>query len=153
MAIPSEEVERRVERFVADCRARGLKATHQRIEVFRELACSEEHPDAETLWERVRRRIPSVSRDTVYRALGMLEQQELVRRVDPLHDRARFDANMTRHHHFVCTECGMVRDFQSRTLDAFEPPAEVRGWGDVRFVQVQLRGVCARCQSRKHSPR
>jgi Fur family peroxide stress response transcriptional regulator len=149
MVIPKQEVRRRVEQLVDACRAEGLKVTHQRTEVFRELARTEEHPDADTIWERVRRRVPAISRDTVYRTLTLLEQQGLIRKVDPLHDRARFDANMDSHHHFVCTECGMVRDFHSDELDAFEPPEEVSGWGEVRFVQVQLRGVCARCRARK----
>ncbi len=149
MAIREEDVRRRVEQLVEACRANGLKVTHQRTEVFRELARTEEHPDAETVWKRVRRRVSSISRDTVYRTLALLEEQGLVRKVDPLHERARFDANMDRHHHFVCTQCGTVRDFYSEELDAFEPPEEVRGWGDVRFVQVQLRGVCVKCRGRK----
>jgi Fur family peroxide stress response transcriptional regulator len=147
--VPKAEVERRIERFLGVLRARGLKVTHQRTEVFRELARSDEHPDAESLYTRVRARIPSVSRDTVYRTLDWLESQGLARTVDPLHARARFDGNLERHHHFVCTTCGRVRDFTSGTFDAFAVPRAVRSWGEIQLIQVQVRGTCRRCQTRK----
>src|ERR1035437_2998022 len=45
--IEDSEVERRIERFKAAAKDAGVKLTHQRLEVFRELASSAEHPDAE----------------------------------------------------------------------------------------------------------
>jgi Fur family peroxide stress response transcriptional regulator len=145
--VPTADVDRRVETFLGALRARGLKVTHQRTEVFRELARSDEHPDAETLYRRVRAGIPAISRDTVYRTLDWLVSQGLARKVDALHERARFDANLDRHHHFVCTACGAVRDFTSPGLDALHVPRAVRAWGNVDVVQVQVRGTCRRCQA------
>ena len=69
----SPNTKRRVAEFVAACRRQGVKATHQRTEILRELAGTEEHPDAETIHERVRQRIPALSLDTVYRTLKLLE--------------------------------------------------------------------------------
>src|SRR4030065_507057 len=46
--------------------------THQRREVFRGIAGSTEHPDAETVFRGVRARVPTVSIDTVYRTLWLL---------------------------------------------------------------------------------
>ena len=42
----------------------GMKVTHQRTEIFREVAGSDEHPDAETVYQRVRKRVTGISRDT-----------------------------------------------------------------------------------------
>ena len=39
--------DRRLEHLRTIAREAGLKLTHQRLEIFRELAGSEEHPDAE----------------------------------------------------------------------------------------------------------
>jgi Fur family peroxide stress response transcriptional regulator len=50
--------------FVETCREKGLKATHQRMEIFRELAGSEAHPDAEAVYQNVRQRVPAISRDS-----------------------------------------------------------------------------------------
>jgi Fur family peroxide stress response transcriptional regulator len=78
--VPKAEVDRRVQRFLEECRRSGLRITHQRTEVFRELARSAAHPDAETLYLWVRRRVPTISRDTVYRTLVALEARGLVRK-------------------------------------------------------------------------
>lgn len=59
--ITREQVTRRLADFAAECRDKHIKATHQRMEILRELASTGEHPDAETIFKRVRRRIPAVS--------------------------------------------------------------------------------------------
>lgn len=141
-------MDRRVADFAAACRRQGIKATHQRMEILRELAATGEHPDAETIFTRVRRRIPAISLDTVYRTLRMLEAKEVIARVPATTDRARFDANMARHHHFVCAVCGKIADFTSAALDGFSPPPEVRAMGRVDSVHVELRGRCQACQGK-----
>jgi Fur family peroxide stress response transcriptional regulator len=149
MAVSKAEIERRMRRFAETCRAGGLKATHQRMEVFRELAGAEDHPDAETIYRNVHRRVPAMSRDTVYRTLATLEEQGLVHKAEILASRGRYDANMDRHHHFVCVKCGMVRDFYSETLDDLPIPKTVASLGRVESAHVQLRGICADCARSK----
>ncbi len=149
MAVSKAQIERRMQRFAETCQAGGLKTTHQRMEVFRELAGAEDHPDAETLYQKVRRRVPAISRDTVYRTLATLEEQGLVHKAEILATRGRYDANMDRHHHFVCIECGMVRDIYSETLDALPIPRSVASLGRVESTHVQLRGICASCAKKK----
>lgn len=149
MAISKAEIERRMKRFAETCQETGLKATHQRMEVFRELARAEDHPDAETVYQKVRRRVPAISRDTVYRTLATLEEQGLVHKAEILASRGRYDANMDRHHHFVCTKCGLVRDIYSETLDALPIPRSVASLGRVESTHVQLRGICANCAKKK----
>jgi len=149
MAVAPKEMEGRMEAFMDACRRSGMKATHQRIEIFREIARTEEHPDAETIYRRVRQRIPTISLDTIYRTLYRLEAEGLISRVEVLSDRARFDANTDRHHHFVCTRCGLVRDFYSRDLDDYRAPSEVRKWGDISTTHMELRGVCATCLAKE----
>jgi Fur family peroxide stress response transcriptional regulator len=143
---PETIVEERLSRFIAACRELGLKVTHQRTEIFRELAATNEHPDAETIYERVHARIPALSLDTVYRTLRTLEEHGVVARVGSMRDRARFDANTDRHHHFVCTQCGLVSDFYSDELDGFDPPEDVQRVGEVASVYVELRGICRACR-------
>ena len=140
--------QKRVAEFVETCRQRGIKATHQRTEILRELAATGEHPDAETIYTRVSKRIPAISRDTVYRTLRMFEEMGVISRVGSINERARFDANTDRHHHFVCTECGMVRDFYSDALNHFKHPPEVSKMGEVDSVYVELRGICRKCREK-----
>jgi Fur family peroxide stress response transcriptional regulator len=147
--VPKAELQRRMKQFAETCRLKGLKATHQRRELFQELAGSEEHPDAETVFQRVRRRVPAISRDTVYRTLSTLEDQGLIRRAEILVGPGRYDANTDRHHHFVCTVCGLVKDFYGEALDGLPIPDSVKSLGRIEFAQVQVRGVCSPCAARR----
>lgn len=139
-------VEARLEHLKAGARKAGVKLTHQRLEIFRELAASEAHPDADTLFRAVQRRVPTVSVDTVYRTLWMLHELGLVTTLGPERDGIRFDANLDPHHHYVCARCGLVRDFESADLNGLPVPAAVRAFGTVAAAHVEVRGICARCQ-------
>jgi Fur family peroxide stress response transcriptional regulator len=145
MAITEAQIERRMQRLTETCQRHGLKVTHQRVEVFRELASSEDHPDAEMIYQNVSKRIPAISRDTVYRTLATLEDYGLVKKAEMLSGRARYDANVDRHHHFVCNECGRIYDFCSDALDEFDLPKSVARLGRVESSHVQLRGTCVSC--------
>jgi Fur family peroxide stress response transcriptional regulator len=143
MADPTD----RIGWFLERCQRAGIKATHQRTEIFRELVQTEEHLDAEAIYERVRRRIPAMSQDTVYRNLRTLAEQRIIQKVGAIGCRTRFDANLDPHHHFVCTTCGLIRDFYSRELERFKPPRPVREMGSVDSVHLELRGICNACRS------
>lgn len=151
MIINMTEVGRRVERFKKVCRRAGVKLTHQRLEIFHELAQSGDHPDAEQVFRHVRERMPTVSLDTVYRTLWMLNDLGLIATLGPPRERTRFDANLSRHHHFVCVQCGLMRDFYSEELDRLELPESVKVLGNVKTAQVEVRGVCVNCAARQNS--
>lgn len=149
MRMSEAEIDRRVQAFVRTCRQRGMKVTHQRMEIFRELAASTAHPDAEAVFQAVSRRVRGLSRDTVYRTLATLEDEGLVRKVEPLSGGVRYDANLDRHHHFVCTACGRVHDFYSEALDRLPLPKSLESVGLIDSAQVQVRGTCSACMDRR----
>ena len=149
MVINSQELERRMSRFTTACRDSGAKLTHQRIEIFREVAQTGDHPDAEKVYRRVRHRIPTISLDTVYRTLWWLKDLGLVTTLGSPRERTRFDANLIRHHHFVCIRCGLVRDFHSSNLDQLKIPESIKDLGYVEATHVEVKGVCLDCASKK----
>ena len=141
-----------IDRLRQGFRRAGVKLTPQRLQIFLEVAGSEEHPDAETVFRAVRRRMPTVSLDTVYRTLWLLIDMGLLSSLGPPTGRMRFDANLGPHHHFVCTRCGLTRDFTSNELDRLRIPQSVHRMGRVELARVEVRGVCTRC-SRRRNPR
>jgi Fur family transcriptional regulator, peroxide stress response regulator len=143
----SLKTEERLAEFVDACRQQGIKATHQRREIFRELVQTKEHPDAKTLYDRVRQRVPAVSLDTVYRTLKLFEEKGIIWRVGTTQGNARYDANTDPHGHFICSECGMIWDVHSEALNRFTVPHEVAEIGSVDTVCLQLRGRCWKCQA------
>ena len=139
------ETEQRLDRFREMCKCKGLKLTYQRMVIFEEVAKSRDHPDAESIFHGVRRKIPTISLDTVYRNLWMLNDIGLITTVGPPREKARFDADVSPHHHFVCSRCGAVYDVHCPKLGPFDAPDQIEGVGQVESVRLELRGLCRRC--------
>ncbi len=139
------ELEAAVVSFREALRRAGLKVTPQRLEVFREAARSREHPDVEAVFRGVRRRIPAISLDTVYRTLRLFLDRELISSLGAAGDRLRLDANPRPHHHFVCRRCGLTRDVESPMIGPLPVPAEASAWGRVERASVEYRGLCSVC--------
>ncbi|MDD3641997.1 MAG: transcriptional repressor [Candidatus Krumholzibacteria bacterium] len=145
MKVPNEELQRRLRRLREELSAAGIKQTHQRLEIFREVAGSGDHPCAETVYRGVRRRVPSISLDTVYRTLWLLLDLGLVGTLGRSRDRTRFDADTRPHHHFVCSRCGMTMDFYSEEFDGLGLPGGAGEIGSARRARVEIEGICADC--------
>ena len=145
MKSDTKELQKRMRRLKDGLRQSGMKMTHQRLEIFREVAKSGDHPDAETVFNGVRERVPTVSLDTVYRTLWLLLDLGLVSTLGAPREGVRFDANIRPHHHFVCTRCGLTRDVYSKEFDQLGIPGSVKALGSVEKIQLELRGVCLQC--------
>lgn len=141
-----------LQRWIDATRASGLKLTHQRLEILRELAGNHEHPDAESLFRAVRGRVPTVSLDTVYRTLWLLHGLGLITTLGARREGIRFDTNLERHHHFVCVRCGLVRDFVSADLNALPIPPSLHDLGAAHEARVEVRGVCHTCLASPEAP-
>lgn len=131
--------------FERSCRDEGLRITHQRLEVYRELAAAVDHPSAETIHQRLRRNIPTISLDTVYRTLSTLARHGLISRIDTIENPSRFEATGIRHHHLICSECKKISDFQWKAVDEIPLPYEIESWGHIAARNVVIYGVCGDC--------
>ncbi len=134
---------------MADFRRRcvhlGLAFTHQRMVIYRAFASTDAHPTPESVYERVRGDIPSISLATVYKNIRTFVDHGLLREVNVLHDSARLDANLENHHHLVCVRCKSVTDIPEDQVH----PVQLRGPLPEGFrlkrSSVELLGICARC--------
>ncbi|OGV55053.1 MAG: hypothetical protein A2X45_11215 [Lentisphaerae bacterium GWF2_50_93] len=135
--------------FAGICRNHGLKSTQQRFEIYSELIGSTEHPDAESVYTAIRKRMPSLSFDTVYRAMRTFEEKGAISRVSPGLERTRYDANMEPHHHFICGKCGTIKDFYSEEFNRISTPMEIDELGKAEYVHVEVRGLCNKCRKSK----
>jgi Fur family peroxide stress response transcriptional regulator len=147
--IAERNIEQRMARFNEACKKSGAKRTHQRLEIFLEVAQRGDHPDAETVFKGVRKRIPTVSLDTVYRTLWWLQDLGLIKTLGPQREKTRFDANLARHHHFICTQCGLTQDFYSEKYNKLKLPESVQKIGQAEMTQVEVKGICYQCAAKK----
>jgi Fur family peroxide stress response transcriptional regulator len=140
------DVEERLRDFAEVCGKEGLKITQQRLEVFKELLNSQDHPTVEKLYRRLLRKLPTISLDTVYRTLTTLEQHGLVTRVQTYESQARFEGRIDNHHHAICKKCGKITDFHWGLLDAAALPDEIIQWGRIDQKNITLLGLCQECR-------
>lgn len=131
--------------FEEACRKAGLKLTHQRLEVYRELLQSTDHPTADRLHQRLRVKLPTISLDTVYRTLATLAERGLINKVETAESLARFEAPIEKHHHLICRRCGEIMDFVWARIDRLVLPDEILNWGKIDHKSVVVYGVCNRC--------
>ena len=91
-------------------RERGIQVTAQRLAVLRAVsACP--HVTADRVIDVVKAEIGTISRQSVYDALGLLVAEELIRRIQPSGSPARFEDRVgDNHHHLICRSCGRVVD-------------------------------------------
>lgn len=141
----TENLQKKMRDFEQACRAAGLKLTHQRLEIYRELAMSTDHPSTESLYKRLKKKLPTISLDTIYRTLSTLEEKNLIKRVQTVDSQARFEAQMTQHHHLICDKCKQIIDFQWKGFDDAGLPEEVAQIGQIRNKNVILLGICREC--------
>jgi Fur family peroxide stress response transcriptional regulator len=132
------------------CRKHGMRLTPQRLEIFRVINSAKDHPSAFEVYQRVSSRNPAISPDTVYRTLDTFDQCELIDKVEFLDFKIRFDPNINTHHHFICTECGSIRDFDWKNFDEVDLPPNVMEWGQPKTRQAQIKGVCVKCSEERN---
>lgn len=130
--------------------AHGLKFTGQRYAVYQALAAARAHPSADELFAAVRRRHPSLSINTIYKTLEALRAVGIASEVAPRHDRARFDADATPHHHLVCLGCDRIEDLYDAALDRLAPAAGARAGFRITGHRVEFQGYCSDCHARTH---
>jgi len=85
---------------------------------------------------------------TVYRALELLDELELVHRLDTREGSTRYEpAHPTgeHHHHIVCDRCGRVSQFEDPALEGAIHAVARRLDYEVGGHDVVLRGLCPRC--------
>ena len=128
----------------------GRQVTRPRLLVFRILAETKDHLSADAIQQRTREQGDSVSRASVYRALKLLEDKGLVRRISMKEGPCRFecllpDKERNTRCHFVCSRCKQIIDIEapgfSNLLRRLRNPLKI----EIDDYEVRLFGVCDRC--------
>ena len=142
---------KRLAEFAARCREGGLAVTPQRLAIIKALLASAEHPRADAIFAKVRRQHPTMSLATVHRTLETLCDIGEARKVTMLHDSARYDGNVTRHHHVVCVECRRIRDIEIPELDRILDGRAELGEFKVLGSSLEIHARCERCAGKGRS--
>lgn len=119
-------------------REHGISPSAQRVAVASYVLHTGEHPSADEVLTRVRRRFRHISRATVYNTLNLFVKVGLLRQFILTEGRVVFDPTTEDHHHFIDDGTGEIQDVP---WDAIKVSNVARLKGlDVREYQVVMRG-------------
>ena len=130
-------------------RTQGGRLTAQRRLLFAILDSLGEHPTAEELFILARENEPDLNLSTVYRTLRWLEAENLVsaRVFDEGRRQERFDPALpSEHHHFMCTSCKNVIEFDSNLFSSIKSQFQELNGARVTTGSIMLYGFCADCR-------
>ncbi len=128
---------------------RGLRATPQRRAIIEAVRTAGGHVTAESVFDRVRMKLPTISLKTIYETLHSLvvaeEMSELAIGVGPI----RYDTTVRPHHHLICLTCKRIEDIDldidAGVLD------QLQGFSVVRTAVI-VWGRCNDCQDQVDLP-
>lgn len=129
----------------------GLKLTNQRHEILDYLDNNRVHPTADKIYFEVRKKLPRISRGTVYRNLEVLSQKGFVKEVNAAGTK-KFElgakSGMQSHDHFICRNC-------NKMIDVFFPDIDGRvlkqiknknNGFEVESMTINFSGLCNKCK-------
>ncbi len=119
-------------------REHGIQPSAQRVAVADYVLNTCDHPSAERVASKVRKRFPIISRATVYNTLNVLVKKSLLRQFVLDDGKTVFDANVGNHHHFVDEESGRIHDIPWESLGVSKLES-LKGF-EVKEYQVVVRG-------------
>ena len=125
-----------------------LRMTHQRELILEELGNCHNHPTADALYERIKKKLPRISLATVYRNLEILSEAGMIRKLEISGRQKRFDKEIEQHDHVFCVQCRRVDDLkfdQSRLLSLDKEHSQ--GY-KISGCRVEFFGICPKCQAK-----
>jgi Fe2+ or Zn2+ uptake regulation protein len=122
-----------------------LRQTRQRQAILELVRQADDHPNASQVYERARKLLPGLGYATVYRTLGKLVQEGLIREVR-VGDVTQYDRRADRHDHAVCRRCGRVADVEVPVgRRALDEAAAASGF-QIEDYHTELAGTCSDCR-------
>lgn len=126
-----------------------IRVTPQRLAIFEAVLFNNRHPSAETVYETVKRKYPSISLNTVYKTLQRFTECGLLWQLN-VSRHTRYDANTVPHAHACCPECEKIEDLGGNLEGLFTALMDLANAHSsylINSLQINFFGCCPQCSS------
>lgn len=123
----------------------AIKYSRQRQEIMNFLMTRKDHPTADVVYMNVRKQYPKISLGTVYRNLTLLADMGEIARLRVGDGVDHFDADTSKHYHFICSKCGKVMDLKMNIIDNLVDIAGMDFDGEIQGHVTYFYGICGDC--------
>ena len=126
---------------------KGLKYTHERECIYEEVQQIEKHFNADSLYERFKKRGARVARATVYRNLPLLLEAGVIQKSAGNGKRDFYEKTDTKghHDHMICLGCKKIIEFHDEELEKIQDKLSQQYKFQLVFHDHRLFGYCERC--------
>jgi Fe2+ or Zn2+ uptake regulation protein len=132
-----------IDELTAKLLEKNIKPSVQRIKILEYLIEHRCHPTVDQIFTEVHKKIPTLSKATVYNTLHQFVNANMLRVITIEENETRYEIDLRDHGHFHCKECGLVYDFDI-DIEALVPDDELDGY-EVTEKNVYYYGICPRC--------
>jgi len=126
-----------------------MRYSKQREVILNIVKQSYNHPDAEYIYNEVRKIIPNISLGTVYRNLKALVETGEIIKISGLEDKEHYDKTVHDHIHFICEKCKEVIDYHDYDFKELENKLENKFDFKVNNYNFTIIGICHSCQNKE----
>mgnify|MGYP002539733036 CR=1 FL=1 len=126
-----------------------MKYSKQREAVLNTVLWSNEHPNAEMVYEKVRKEIPNISLGTVYRNLNKLAELGTIKKIYMPTQSDRFDKTLEHHDHMYCEKCHQLFDISMSNLNEINQIVEDNTGFQILSHDIVFQGICRNCRQNK----
>ncbi len=143
-----------IDRLIQYLEGKGLRSTTQRDQILNVFINTGRHLSAEELYLRVMKLHPGIGYATVYRTLKLFAAAGLAeeRRFEDGFTRYEYKASGNHHDHLICTQCGLILEFENERIEALQQDVAKKNHFKVQNHKLELYGLCETCQARKLMP-
>ena len=106
--------------LLSRCLAKNIRMTSQRQIIIQVIEESDDHPDVDQLYLRSVELDNTISIATVYRTVKLLEEADLIERLEFGDGRSRYEEAGEHHEHLVDIETGEVHEFYNEELETLK---------------------------------
>lgn len=125
------------------------RMTQQRRVILEELRRENNHPAADEIYERVRKRLPRISLATVYRNLDVLCELGEIQRLELSGAMNRYDGVSKKHYHIRCVGCDRVDDAPLAPLNELEDDLYGTTVYEIIGHNLEFTGLCPDCSRKR----
>lgn len=127
---------------VAELYRQNIRLSYRRLQVLEYLCQNQNHPTVDQIYVELQKKIPNLSKTTIYNTLNILAEAGLVRVIAVESNETRYDLITKNHGHFKCEKCGAIFDFN---MDFDQLATEELNGFKIMDKNVYFKGVCPGC--------
>lgn len=125
----------------------NMRLTKQRRVILDILRSTDTHPTADWIYSKARKHIKNLSLGTVYRNLGVLSKEGLIKKLDFGLGQARYDGVTDNHIHIICNNCGQISELMEAPRFSNLDEIEAKSGFTITDAILEVHGYCPKCKN------